>query len=165
MMNKKGFTLIELLLYVSLSGIILFTASGILTTLFEVRQKDRVIQEVEEQGILVSYTIDSYIKNAQTVTLPVQYFKSDHLNLYRYTETTSGSVDLYVKDGQIVVKEGSGNPTSLTSKQVVVSDLSFHNTGVPNTRGFINYTFTVLSQDVSGRIAYKKVFSGGAAVH
>jgi type II secretory pathway pseudopilin PulG len=165
MINKKGFTLIELLLYVSLSGIILFTASGILTTLFEVRQKDRVIQEVEEQGILVAYTIDTYIKNTQSILAPVQYTTSDRLNLYQYNENTSGSVSVYIQDGQLLTQEGAGNPVSLTSKQVVVSDLSFHSTGVPNTRGFISYTFTVLSQDVSGRISYKKVFSGGAAVH
>jgi type II secretory pathway pseudopilin PulG len=47
--RQKGFTMIELVLYVSLMGIFLLSLAFFLTAIFESREKNQIMAEVEQQ--------------------------------------------------------------------------------------------------------------------
>lgn len=160
--KRNGFTLIELLLYVSLSGVILFAASGLLMTLSEVRQKDRVIQSVEEEGVLIAYSIDSAIKNSSQVILPTSLNVGNSIVLAPVNnDRNSPTVSFFEKNGKLYITHNGGAPFAISSSAVTVSMTQFENTTIESAHPFIRFSFTLSSADASGRVSYSKTFSGG----
>lgn len=160
--KQKGFTLIELLLYVSLSGIILFAASGLLMTLSEVRQKDQVVQAVEEEGVLIAYSIDSAIKNSSQVIVPTALRAGDNIILAPASvDRNSPMVSFFEKEGTLFSTQAGSVPLAVSSNAVHVSATKFENTTTDTAHPFIRFSFTLSSSDTLGRIVYSKTFVGG----
>ncbi len=161
-LTAAGFTLIELLLYVSLSGIILFAASGLLMTISEVRQKDQVVQSVEEEGMLIAYSIDSAIKNSIQVITPTAHNSENNLIIEPASlNRDSPMVSFFEKNGVLYSTRGGGAPIAISSGAVIASDVKFENITSDKEYPFIHFSFKLSSSDASGRIVYSKTFIGG----
>ncbi len=161
--NQQGMTLLEILLYVSISGAVIFAASGLLSIIYEVKQKGMTIQAVEEEGTLLSYSLERYMQNASHVFTPELYKISDTLGTTVVTNNKESNVYLTLDKGVIYSATDNGEKIALTSSSVVVSDLAFKYFG-SSAKGFLNYSFTLTSGDLSGRNSYSKTFYGGASL-
>ncbi len=161
--SQRGMTLLEILLYVSISGLVIFAASSVLSTIYEVKNKGRVMQSVEEEGTLLAYTIDRYIQNASYVFQPEKFKESDILSVTVVNNNRESNVIISLKDGVLYNQTDNGEKIALTTNTIVVSDLKFKYFGA-SEKGFLNYSFTVSSSDKSGRYDYKKTFSSGASL-
>lgn len=162
--KENGFTLIELLLYISLASLILLAVSSVMVTTFEIRQKEHLIGEVEEQGALAAYTIENYLRGARSIISPIQNYSQNHFQIDRTVAQGNSSVQIFEKEGVLFVQEGAETPQVLTTSPVQVTEVEFKNISLPNTKGLIEYHFTLTASDASGRAEYHKSFTGGAAV-
>ena len=68
--TQRGFTLIQIALYIAVSSIILFTASGVLINVLELKEKARVTAEVDQQGQFVMHKVAQLVRNADSITSP-----------------------------------------------------------------------------------------------
>ncbi len=158
-----GMTLLEILLYVSISGIVLFAASSVLSTVYEVRQKGQVIQAVEEEGTLVGVTLKNYAENAVQVFTPDKYKPDTRLMVTVVTNNIEQRVELFLEDGKLYSSIDNGEKVALTSDSVVISNLAFTFTG-SSEKGFVGYSYTISSKDATGRNEYSRDFTGGASI-
>lgn len=165
--GQRGMTLLEILLYISISGAVLFAAASLLTTIYEVKQKGRTIQSVEEEGSLVSYTVQRYLQNADRVTVTEVGKPVDKITVGVITNNLESVVTLYAENGSLKAIIDNANPTTLTSGDIVISNLSFNvlsaASGIPG-KGFVSYEFTASSTDKTGRNNYSKNFEGGVSI-
>ncbi|MBP6926126.1 MAG: hypothetical protein KBB70_00325 [Candidatus Pacebacteria bacterium] len=161
--QQHGMTLLEILLYVSISGLVIFAASSVLTTIYEVKNKGRVMQAVEEEGTLIAYTIDRHIQNASQVFQPEMYKESDVLSVTVVNNNKESNVVISLVDGILYNQTDNGAKIALTTNNIVISNLKFKYFGA-SEKGFLNYSFTVSSADTSGRYDYSKTFSSGASL-
>ena len=161
--QQRGMTLLEILLYVSISAAVIFLSSAVLSTVYEIKQKGKTIQTVEEEGNLLAYTIDRYIQSASIVFSPNKLSESDQLFIKIIVNNKESDVVLSLVDGVLYNQTDGGKKIALSSSDVVVSDLKFTYLG-PTEKGFLRYSFTVSGVDKSGRNEYKKTFSSGASL-
>lgn len=165
--NQSGMTLLEILLYISISGAVLFAAASLLSTIYEVKQKGRTIQSVEEEGSLVSYTLQRYLQNADRVTVTETGKPVDKITVGVITNNIESVVTLYAENGALKAVIDNAEATALTSGDVVISDLSFHFTSASSGiagKGFASYSFIASSTDKTGRNNYTKTFQGGVSI-
>jgi type II secretory pathway pseudopilin PulG len=160
---QRGMTLLEILLYVSISGLVIFAASSLLSTIYEVKQKGRIIQLVETEGTLASYTLERYIKNASTVFQPALYKTGETMSLTVVDNNIESNVYVFAEKGVLYVAMNNGEKKALTTTDIVISDLSFKFFG-SSEKGFLSYTFTATAADGTGRNSYAKTFSSGASL-
>jgi hypothetical protein len=161
--RTSGMTLLEILLYVSISGAVIFAASGLLSIIFEVKQKERIIQSVEEEGTLISYTLNSYIQGATSIYSPLKNKTENNLNISVSSENRDSLVSILFENNKIYVTVNNGEKTALSSSAVVVKDLMFSLSG-PSEKGFISYSFMLYASDASGKNHYEKTFRSGASI-
>lgn len=162
----KSFTLAEVILYVALASIIIFTVSYLLSTIVQVRTKNKVILEVEGQGNALMQTLTQAVRSAQDVTSPAPGGSSSTtLNLLEDSEIKNPTI-IGPENKVVNIKEGQGAPIALTSQSVEVKDLTFKNlsttAGVP---GAIKVQFTIkfANQDSARyELNYEKTFYGAA---
>lgn len=163
--SNRGFTLIELLLYVTIAGVVLLALSVLLSLLMQIRIKNEVITEVDQEGALVMQSITQTIRNATSITSPVLGTTGTSLTLVVPTGTNSPTV-FDLSSGVVRIKEGAGSVVSLTSSKVLVSSLSFQNAGRSGTNGSIKIQYTVTYNSVSNRQEYtfSRTFYGTASI-
>lgn len=99
--RQKGFTLIELILYVSLMSMFLLALVLFLTAIFEAREKQQIIAEVEQQGIQIMQTITRTITRTDAITAPVTGQDSSTLTLAMYESAENPTI--FSLDGSTLV--------------------------------------------------------------
>lgn len=161
--KQSGMTLLEILLYVAISALVLFAASSLLSTIYEVRQKGHTIQTAEEEGALLSYTIDRYVKNAVRIGVPELFKTEGRLDATVVLNEKEVLISVFAEEGVMYAIIDNGPKTALSSSDIMVQDLAFSQTGSLD-HGFVSYSFTVKSTDKTGRNEYQKTFTGGAAL-
>ncbi len=161
--KMSGMTLLEILLYVSISGLVIFAASGMLSIIYEVKQKGRTITAVEQEGTLMAYTIERYIQSANLVFTPDHYRESDRLGLGVIINNRESNVFLSLNSGILYSEINNAEKVALTSSDIIISDLVFKYFGA-SEKGFIRYSFKVSGNDLSGKNEYSKIFTGGASL-
>ncbi len=156
--KKNGFTLIELLLYVAIVGVILTLISSFLTTMIISRTKTNTINEVNLQGLQAIEVIIQKIESADKVTIPEKGSSSNVLSI-------DNEIIFTLQNGTIYIEE-TLEPTNITNKKVVVSDLIFENLAMENSPDSIRISFTISRINHSGRseYSYEKTFIGSASL-
>lgn len=162
--SKKGFTLIELILYVSMTGVFLFTLSLFLTTLLSGRIKHHVITEVESAGAHMTSVITSAVRQAESISEPNQGQKGAVLQLT--TSSTSNDPTLFDLNNKILrISEGGGAPIALHDSRIMASAIEFKNVSRDNTPGLVSFQFTLTyGEDGTQEFVYSKTFYGSAAL-
>lgn len=163
--NRRGFTLIELLLYVSITGLLLLSVTIFFSLLFQVRIKNQVIAEVEQQGMQVMQIMTQTIRNAENITAPTQGGSDASLSIDVLTSSSDPTV-FALSGGVLQITEGTATPISLTNSRVTVSDLTFQNLSRTSTPGTVRITLTITAVNPSGRNEYNftKTFVGSATL-
>ncbi len=136
----KGFTLIELLLYVSLSGIIIFSVSIFMAVLLQARVKNQTIAEVQHNGDRIMQIITQTLRNSTVINSPTTGTSSAVLSVDTVIPANNPTV-FDMSGGVVRMKEGAGAAVALTSNRVEVSDLNFDNLTRPDTPGNIHISF------------------------
>ena len=164
-MHEKGFTLVELLLYVAMTTIMVGTISVFLFIILQVRVKNQVINEVEQQGQQVVQRINQVVRNATGITVPSIGVSGASTTL---TVTPAGNSPTVfdLSTGALRITEGAGSPIVLTNARVTVSALTFTNTSRSAISKDLRVTFTLTAVNSSGRneYDYTKTFTTSAHV-
>ncbi len=135
----KAFSLIEVLLYISLLCIIL---TGIVTfsnELFLTSNKAKIINNVDYESNYALNLISSYIQEAKIINSPTTSSSSPILS-FNYASNTTIIISLI--NNQISMSVDNNPPISLTSNKVKITNLTFTNLGLLNTKGLIKISFT-----------------------
>lgn len=161
----RGFTLVELVIYMGLMTLILGAMVAMFLLIEQARNKEQVIAEVEQQGILTLEQITQTIRNAEFIATPATSTSGTMLSIKTSLASTTPTVFDMV-DGVLRVTEGSVGPVALTSTRVVVSDLLFSNLSRANTPGTLRIQFTLRYGGSSNKAAYtyEKIFYGNASI-
>jgi len=162
--RSKGFTLIELLLYVSLSGIIIFSASAFMASLLASRVKNQTIAEVDQNGAQVMQIITQAVRNATAINSPSSGTSASTLSLNTTVPANNPTI-FDLSGGAIRMTEGASAAVSLTSSRVSASVLNFQNLTAASTAGTIRISFVLTHLNGSGRneYDYSKTFTGSAS--
>jgi len=150
--NKKGISLIEVILYTSLVAVMLVVMTQFIGTIFESRTKNRVVNEVEQQGLQVMQFLGNTIRQANGVNVPIPNISLATLSLDSFGSNPSPSVFSLVSGKLQLVEDGA--PTILTSDYIEMSNLLFTNTSQQNTPGSIRIEFTLNYLSNSNRSEY-----------
>lgn len=163
--TKKGFTLVEALLYVSIISALILMMSSFLYLILNSRTKSQAILEVESQGEFVMNQITQAIRNSDSISVPLQGLSGQLLTLSNLDSSKNPTV-INLSDGNIQIKEGVSPITSLTSSQVIISDILFRNISKGNSPGAIRIEFTVSynSDSFGAEFNYSRKFYGSASI-
>lgn len=124
--NERWFTLIETILYVAIIGMTVGAFIAFILMIVGLRNKFHAIEEVQANERAVKEIVYHYIRNAKSIMTPVKGNTADSLV---FVPAESLSVHSFsVQNGQLILDNGSAT-TSLTSNEVVISDVSFVNMG------------------------------------
>ena len=162
--SSGGFTLIEMLLYIGVSSVVLAGVSFFIVHMVTVREKQKTIAEVEEQGSAAMTLITQAIRSSQAVTSPPPAGSSSMLNL---TVTPPDNPTVFSLSGGVLeITKGAASPVDLTSPVVAVSGLTFENLTRSGTPGSVRVAFTVSRVNPSGRneFSYTKTFRESASL-
>lgn len=160
---NKGMTLLEVLLYVTISSFLLFVASGVLSTIYDIKLKGKIIQAVEEEGSVISYAIKNYTQNATTVYDPGLFREGERLTVVIPKETGDSVVSIFLENEKLQAIIDNKEEVALSSSAVKVSNVVFKYFG-SSEKGFISYEFTITGGDSNGRNIYSKNYQGGASI-
>lgn len=162
---KQGFTLIETLLYILLISMFLLISSALLIQILQGMQKSDQLYEVNEGGTAAMTRILTTIRNAESITTPLQATTSSQLILAT-TATSTNPTMFFVQNEILKMKAGASATTTLTADEVRVLDMVFTNVGATGTPGSVRVEFTVNANqtDVGSGKNASKAFSGSATI-
>jgi prepilin-type N-terminal cleavage/methylation domain-containing protein len=162
---QSGFTLLELLLYMAILVVILVAIVGLLRMLMEVRVKNRLTSEVQEQGQLIVYELNRAIKNGSSITTPTAGVSGATLTMVMQDNTISPTT-VTLTGSQITMKQAAGAAVALNNTLVTPSSLSFTNLTRSGTFGTVSYSFILTAVNASGisEFSYSSTFYGGATL-
>lgn len=163
--GNKGFTLVELLLYTSISAAMLTVIVTFLFVLMQSRIKNQTIAEVEQQGAHVLQIMTQSVRNAEGIVIPASGNAASVLQV-DVLEASNDPTTFDAVSGSMRMTEGAGDPISLTSPLVTVTDLQFENLSRQGTPGTVRITFTVSRANVDGKSEYNysKTFYGSTNI-
>lgn len=161
MKNLKSFTLIELVMYVALSSTIVFSITVLAVMCLQIREKNKAILEVENQGAYILDKLTHEIRNARNVNTPLATATSQNLILDE-DEALNDPTEFSVTDNILKIKQGSAATQDLNSPNISIADLSFSNLSTGSDKpSEIKITFKA-TYSVS-EIKYEKNFYGSAS--
>jgi len=161
-----GFTLIELILYLGLAGAVVIGISSLLVTIIQVKEKNKVIYEVEYQGMKLISDITASIRNARSVSSPDPGASANSLTLVSDIPATNPTV-FSLSNDKVTIYEGATDPVDLTSSNVRVTNLSFENSAIEATLPDvirISFTITYNAQDNRREHIYQKTYQTTAVL-
>lgn len=150
---KNGFTLIEFLLYIVIVGVILVVVGGIGLNILLGKAKQGALEEVSQNARFVMENITSAVRGAQSVNSPARGFSSSTLSLAMASSSVNPTI-FDLSGGMARIKEGLGAFVSLTSGEVLVTDLQFSNVSYPGAPGAVRIQVTVRQVNPDNRPEY-----------
>lgn len=161
MKKLKSFTLIELVLYIALSGTIVFSITVLAVMSLQIREKNKAILEVENQGASILEKLSYQVRNASDITIPLPTASSGNMTL-QVDEASKNPTVFSVIDNRLQIKQGANLAQDLNSSNILISGLSFSNLSTGTEKpDEIKITFT-LTYDIND-IKYEKKFYGAAS--
>ena len=145
--------------------LVISATSSFMALLLEVRVKNTVIAEVEQQGDQIVQQITQVIRNAEGITAPAVGASASSLTLDVITSGDDPTVfDLSV--GQVRVTEGVATSVNLNSSRLVVTNLVFNNNSFLDTPGIVTFSFDADYYNPSDlrEFNYSATFNGSAAL-
>ena len=147
--NPNGFSLLETLLYLSLLTILVGGIVTFMYTMIEANIKVKTISTANDEASHTLTLMTQYIRNAQSVNS----LSVDTLSLNTFDTPNSPAVFSLVNN-TIVLSLGGNGIVALTSPAVKVSNLTFTNVAVPNSKNLIKISFKMNSQTTSIKQEY-----------
>ncbi|MDH4330338.1 MAG: type II secretion system GspH family protein [Candidatus Moranbacteria bacterium] len=163
--TKRGFTLIELLVYISISSIILGGVVSFTTTFFKWNIKNRIVSEVEDQGVFVMREVIHTIQESQGVDSPNP--SSDDSQLFlKVADAGKDPTRFDVSSGVLRIKEGNSSSVELTNSHVTISDFVVRNLSEAETPGIVSVEFVISYVNSSDKdeLNYSKKFQNSASL-
>jgi type II secretory pathway pseudopilin PulG len=151
--NCSGFTLIETLIYIAIvatavSSFVLFSIS-----VSNSRNKTYVVQEVQANVRVALNIMSQKIRAAQSVATTTSTYDTDPgfliLNMASTTLNPT-HIGLNQNDGILGIKEGNAATTSITSDEVLVTNLVFTNLTGSSTQENTRIQMTIEYNNPSG---------------
>jgi type II secretory pathway pseudopilin PulG len=166
--HKKipGFTLIEMTLYVAICSILLFSLSTLFAHLVGARVKSQAVNEVNQQGEFLLYSLTYAIRNAQSVDVPLLGTSSQGMSLTTFTPSLNPTV-FSASGSTFFVQEAGGTAIPLTNNRVSISNLLFENVSSASSTDRIvriMFTLSARTQAVQQEYNYTKTFKGSATL-
>lgn len=162
----RGFLLVEMVVYTAVAAVLLTVIATCVVAMMRARQKDVAIQEVESQGLEAMLVMTTALKNGQTVVTPSTSAFATTLSVSTSTASVSPMV-FSLSNKALVETDGAGASVPLTSKRVVVSNLSFANYATSTTYGSVRIQFTLGYASTTSRFDtnYSQTFYGTGSIH
>lgn len=166
MKQYKGFTLVELLLYIAIVVIVVGAIVMFLFVLQDSQVRNKVIAEVEQQGIQAIQEITKTIENARRIASPSPGSGGVLLELFM-EEGDIDKIVFYEENGVLWEHQDLHEPVRLMNSRVQVSDLRFQNlatNGSPTSRDIIRVEFllTYITATTKQIYNYSQHFYGSA---
>jgi hypothetical protein len=141
--NKRfqGTTLIEVLLYTALTASLLLVVSAGFATAVRIRVENSTILDVQQQASFISKSIEKEILDSENVILPAVGTSSNSLVLNTDNNTINSSIE--VSSGLVQITKNGFTPLAMSSNKLIVSDLTFANSGDGTNPEIITYSFTI----------------------
>ena len=165
-MNKnKGFTLIEVLLYLLIVATFAGAVSTLLVMGFQARVKNKIMAEVDEQGIQIMSIMLASARLARTISFPPAGGSGPVLRLSEPDPAFDPSV-FDLSGGVITLAEGATPPLPLNNNLVTAAGLYVSNLSPVGTPGSVKIQFTLAYKNPEGRPGYNysKTFFSGATL-
>lgn len=159
--------MIELTLYVSLMSMFLLSLTLFLTAIFEARERQQIMAEVDQQGIGIMQSITRTISRADSILTPARGEDADSLSLAMYDSAENPTV-FSLDAARLMLAIGTSASVPLHNDQVSISSIVFRNTSPLDTPGSIQVIVTVASRaEPGGRtvFTYEKTFQASASLH
>lgn len=138
--NCSGFTLIELIVYVGLAALVIVSTTLFILDIIGGKVKSEVIQEVQQNARLALERITQEIHGAQSINLGSSSFgvnlassPGSKLSL-DMREAALDPTEFDVASGILRIRQGASGPDPLTSDEIEITNLTFHNLTSPNGR-------------------------------
>jgi prepilin-type N-terminal cleavage/methylation domain-containing protein len=149
--KKAGFTLIELLVYLALVSGVLIVATTFAWEIINSRTKAFAVQEVEQNGRLIMERLIQETHQAVKIAEPQIGTESKQLIL-SMRDKQNDPISITLQEGQLFLSQADGKPQALSSKEVIVSRLSFFNASTSNDRSHnVIIKFTIDHMNPSNR--------------
>lgn len=162
--KQAGFTLIEVVLYIGLSAILLSSLGVLVNVSYQIRARQQVISEVEQQGTAAIQIISQIIRNASSITSPAAGTSATSITLEVPGVIKTPTV-FSLSETALQITE-STTSTSLTNSRVQASALLFKNLSAASTSGTVKFQFTLDHTNLNStpQFTYSKVFYGSASL-
>jgi len=160
--NNRGFTLIELLLYTVIAACLLLAITAMIALLTQSRVKNKTISLVEQQGTQILQILNQEIRNSVVIISPTNGNSGDTLQVQDFS---GKNTTFNVTSGTL--RETILNQTiSLSSNQLVVTDLHFANLTPNSLQNSIKIKFTLSYNNIANRTEYNysQTFYGTATL-
>lgn len=153
-----GVSLIETLVYIAVVSIFMITVTSLFASISQIRNRNQVIDEVNQQGVQILQQMSQALKNTTVVNTPAIAATSTTLNLTTYTAAQNPTI-FDLNTNKIRISE-NGVITVITSNRVNASNLSFRNLSSAGADGSIKISFTLshVNPDNKGELSYSQNF-------
>jgi len=145
-MKSRGFSLIETIIYVAIIGGVMLAFVNFALSISSSSNKTFVVQEVQANARLSVQTISQKIRASSGINVDSSVFGIDPgvLSLIMASNALNPTIiSLNSNDGSLQIKEGNNDATTITSKNVIISNLVFSNLSASSTRENIGIDLTV----------------------
>jgi len=151
--RRDGFTLIEFLLYIGLVGIILTVAGAICLNIIFGKAKLMAIEEVSQNARFVMEDIAKKVRNAEAINSPSQGTSATTLSL-QMADSAKNPTIFDISGNSVRIQEGIGPIVSLSSSEVIVSNVQFTNISYTDTPGTVRIQMTIKLVNPGNRQEY-----------
>lgn len=154
--NKSGITLLEVILYLAILSTLVFGIGSFVDLVKNVRVKNQVIAEVDQQALQIIQIITQTIHNAQSISSPTLGQEQSSLVL---VDLNNNFFIFALADDSITIDRGVG-AVNLNNDRVLASDLLFKNLSRAGTPDIIQINFTLTyNNDLDNQIYnYSKTY-------
>lgn len=111
-----GTSLVELLLYIGIVSVFLLALSSAWWLLSSAKNKNQVIEDVNQQSQAIVHTLNKEIRASTVLTAPTNGNSSGTLSL------DSGATQIYLQSNNLYLQKGSNPAVKINSNFVSVTD-------------------------------------------
>src|SRR3989338_1415748 len=164
-MKLRGFTLIETLLTLAIASVLISVIAGFVLLLLDNRLRTEIRTDVEFQGIQTMERLLATVRQAEAVISPAVGVSAESMSI-DVLDNNNDPTTITWGDNTLWMREGGDPPIALTSRNIVVSSVSFEYRTTSTTPGHVYIEFTLAHANPSGRAkyAYIKTFYGSASM-
>ena len=160
MKDESGLTLIETIIYVAILSLIVVAFVVFSLSISSNRNNAFAAQEVQVNLRTAVTLMSQRIRAATDINIPESNFNSDpgYLSLEMASSTLNPTIITLSEDnGAIVIKEGNSATTTVTTDEVVISNLIFRQRGGNSPRANIQIEIDArYSAEVTSDFAYSQ---------
>ena len=162
---KKGFTIIEVLIYIAIATMLLFSLSSFIISVVDLRERAKVVNEIEQQGAQLMDTITRILREADSINSPTPGTFADNLSL-SISEPAKNPTVFNLSNQILQITQGFASPENLSNNSVLIEDLKFINLSYPDTPGIVQIQFTLKYNYLNNRknFNYIKTFQSSASL-